>query len=88
MRIWQRGLRSGIWRTWRAEAGVQTSLRRRSGRLAAEILAEVREAEAFPIVVALVNRPGSATPYIGSPTLRGLEFTGVPVMVVPLRETL
>jgi hypothetical protein len=38
------------------------------------------------IVVALVDRPGSATPYIGSHTPRVLEFSGVPVMVVPLRR--
>lgn len=68
-----------------AAAGVQVSLSRRSGRVAAEILAEAREIKAALIVVALVDRPGSATPYIGSHTLRVLEFSGVPVMVVPLR---
>jgi len=61
------------------------SFSQRSGRVAAEILAEAREIKAALIVVALVDRPGSATPYIGSHTLRVLEFSGVPVMVVPLR---
>ncbi|WP_427174867.1 universal stress protein [Arthrobacter sp. 92] len=70
-----------------AAAGVSMSVSRRSGRVAAEILAEAREVNAALIVVALVDRPGSATPYIGSHTLRVLEFSGVPVMVVPLRGT-
>ena len=69
-----------------AAAGVPVSLSRRTGRVAAEILAEAREVKAALIVVALVDRPGSATPYIGSHTLRVLEFSGVPVMVVPLGE--
>jgi len=68
-----------------AAAGVEVSFSQRSGRVAAEILAEAREIKAALIVVALVDRPGSATPYIGSHTLRVLEFSGVPVMVVPLR---
>lgn len=69
-----------------AAAGVPVSLSRRTGRVAAEILAEAREVKAALIVVALVDRSGSATPYIGSHTLRVLEFSGVPVMVVPLGE--
>jgi nucleotide-binding universal stress UspA family protein len=67
-----------------AAAGVEVSVSRRSGRIAAEILAEARDVGAALIVVALVDRPGGATPYIGSHTLRILEFSGVPVMVVPL----
>lgn len=69
-----------------AAAGVEVSFSRRSGRVAAEILAEARAVKATLIVVALVDRPGGATPYVGSHTLRVLEFSGVPVMVVPLRE--
>lgn len=69
-----------------AAAGVEVSFSRRSGRVAAEILAEAHAVKAALIVVALVDRPGSATPYIGSHTLRVLEFSGVPVMVVPLGE--
>lgn len=68
-----------------AAAGVEVSFSQRSGRVAAEILAAAREVHAVLIVVALVDRPGSATPYIGSHTLRVLEFSGVPVLVVPLR---
>jgi nucleotide-binding universal stress UspA family protein len=68
-----------------AAAGVEISLAHRSGRVAAEILAEAREVDAALIVVALVDRPGSSAPYIGSHTLRVLEFSSVPVMVVPLR---
>lgn len=68
-----------------AAAGVEVSLAHRSGRVAAEILAEAREVDAALIVVALVDRPGSSAPYIGSHTLRVLEFSTVPVMVVPLR---
>lgn len=65
-------------------AGLEVSISRRTGRVAAEILADAREVHAGLIVVALVDRPGSATPYIGSHTLRVLEFSGVPVLVVPL----
>ncbi|WP_427007698.1 universal stress protein [Pseudarthrobacter sp. H2] len=68
-----------------AAAGVDVSFSQRSGRVAAEILAEARAVKAALVVVALVDRPGNATPYIGSHTLRVLEFSGVPVMVVPLR---
>lgn len=70
-----------------AAAGVDVSFSRRSGRVAAEILAEARAVQASLIVVALVDNPGHATPYIGSHTLRVLEFSTVPVMVVPLHRT-
>ncbi|MBT1002537.1 universal stress protein [Paenarthrobacter sp. DKR-5] len=69
-----------------AGAGVEASFVQRSGRVAAEILAEARAVEASLIVIALVDRPGAATPYIGSHTLRVLEFSSVPVLVVPIRE--
>ena len=68
--------------------GVEVSFGQRSGRVAAEILAEAREVNAVLIVVALVDRPGNTTPYIGSHTLRVLEFAGIPVLVVPLPERL
>ncbi|MET3204924.1 MULTISPECIES: universal stress protein [unclassified Arthrobacter] len=67
-----------------AAASLDVSVSRRTGRVAAEILADAREVHAALIVLALVDRPGSATPYIGSHTLQVLEFSGVPVMVVPL----
>ncbi len=69
-----------------AAAGVEVSFGQRSGRVGAEILAEARAVKAALIVLALVDRPGSATPYIGSHTLRILEFSDVPVLVVPLRD--
>lgn len=72
-------------KTLAAAAGVDVSFSQRAGRVAAEILAEAREVGASLIVVALVDRTGNATPYIGSHTLRVLEFSAVPVMVVPLQ---
>lgn len=65
-------------------AGVSVTGVRRRGRVAAEILAEAREAHASMIVLARVDRPGQAIPTIGSHTLRVLEFTTVPVLVVPV----
>lgn len=65
-------------------AGVVVTGVRRRGRVAAEILAEARECGADMIVMARVDRPGHAIPTIGSHTLRVLEFTTVPVLVVPL----
>ncbi len=64
-------------------AGVEVTGVRRSGRVAAEILAEARAADAAMIVMARVDRPGHAIPSIGSHTLRVLEFASVPVLVVP-----
>ncbi|MDJ0351536.1 universal stress protein [Pseudarthrobacter sp. PH31-O2] len=69
-----------------AAAEVAVAFKQRSGKVAAEILAEAREIGAALIVVALVDRPGSAAPYIGSHTLRLLEFSRVPVLVVPLHR--
>ncbi|MDJ0322699.1 universal stress protein [Cryobacterium sp. PH31-AA6] len=64
-------------------AGVEVTARRRNGRVAAEILAEAHEVHATMIVMARVDRPGHAMPFIGSHTLRVLEFARVPVLVVP-----
>lgn len=64
-------------------AGVEVTGVKRRGRVAAEILAEAREARASMIVMARVDRPGHAIPTIGSHTLRVLEFATVPVLVVP-----
>ena len=64
-------------------AGVEVSSVRRTGRIAAEILAEARAAQARLIVMARVDRPGHAIPSVGSHTLRVLEFSTVPVLVVP-----
>lgn len=64
-------------------AGVAVTGARRRGRVAAEILAEARAAQASMIVMARVDHPGHAIPTIGSHTLRALEFSRVPVLVVP-----
>lgn len=65
--------------------GVTVTGIRRRGRVAAEILAEARAADAVLIVMARVDRPGHAIPSIGSHTMRVLEFATVPVLVVPSR---
>jgi len=68
----------------RAEAaGVDVHARRCLGRVAAEILSEARRVHAVMIVMACVDRPGHAIPTIGSHTLHVLEFSTVPVLVVP-----
>lgn len=64
-------------------AGVDVAGHRRSGRVAAEILEEARAVNATLIVMARVDRPGHAIPSIGSHTLRVLEFSRIPVLVVP-----
>ncbi|HUW78235.1 MAG TPA: universal stress protein [Candidatus Nanopelagicaceae bacterium] len=64
-------------------ANVTVSVTTRIGSVAAEILAEARESDAVMIVMARVSRPGHALPYVGSQTLRVLEFATVPVLVVP-----
>lgn len=67
------------------QAGVTVGTARRTGRVAAEILAEARSVGAGMIVLARVDRPGQAIPTIGSQTLRVLEFSPVPVLVIPPR---
>ena len=64
-------------------AGVAVTGVRRRGRVAAEILAEARAVQPSMIVMALVDRPGHAIPTIGGQTMRVLEFSSVPVLVVP-----
>lgn len=66
-----------------AAAGIEVTSSLRHGQVAAEILAEARLIGATLIVMALVDRPGHTTPYIGGHTLRVLEFSPVPVLVVP-----
>jgi len=68
-----------------SSAGLEVTGSRRSGRVAAEILDEARAVDAIMIVMGRVERPGHLIPTIGSHTLRVLEFTTVPVLVVPLR---
>ncbi|MCA1783346.1 MAG: universal stress protein [Dermatophilaceae bacterium] len=64
-------------------AGVAVTGVQRRGRVAAEILAEARAVNASMIVMARVDRPGHAIPTIGSHTMRVLEFSSIPVLVVP-----
>lgn len=63
--------------------GIEATGSRRAGRVAAEILQEARSVDATMIVMARADRPGHAIPSIGSHTLRVLEFSKVPVLVVP-----
>ena len=64
-------------------AGVAVTGVRRRGRVAAEVLAEARAVQPSMIVMARVDRPGHAIPSIGGHTMRVLEFSSVPVLVVP-----
>ena len=67
-----------------ARSGVTVTTHRRTGSVAAEILAEATESGAGLLVMALVDKPSHAIPYIGSQTLRVLEFATMPVLVVPV----
>jgi len=67
-------------------AGVPCIEARRAGNVAAQILDHAREIGATVIVMACVDRPGHMLPYVGSQTLRVLEFATVPVLVVPVRR--
>jgi nucleotide-binding universal stress UspA family protein len=69
-----------------ASQGVPSTSTCRTGQVAAEILEESRVVGASLIVLAQADRPGHALPYIGSQTLRVLEFATVPVLVVPVRR--
>ncbi|MDJ0348010.1 universal stress protein [Cryobacterium sp. PH29-G1] len=64
-------------------SGIDVAGHRRTGKVAAEILEEARAVDATLIVMARVDRPGHAIPSIGSHTLRVLEFSRIPVLVVP-----
>ena len=66
-----------------AEAGVPMTAHRRAGQPAACILEEARVLGAALIVMAVVDHPRHPNPYVGAQTLRVLEFSGVPVLVVP-----
>ena len=68
-----------------AAADVEVAGVTRRGHVGAVILAEADAVNATLIVMARVSRPGHALPYVGSQTLRVLEFAAVPVLVVPTR---
>ncbi len=69
-----------------AAADVACTGIRRRGNVAAQILQYAHEAGATVIVMACVDRPGRTLPYVGSETLRVLEFATVPVLVVPVHR--
>jgi nucleotide-binding universal stress UspA family protein len=66
-----------------ATAGVAADTVQVSGAPAAEILAEVRRCGADTIVVARASERGVGVPYVGVEAQRILEFSEVPVVVVP-----
>ncbi len=69
-----------------AAAGVACTEIRRHGHVAAQILEYAHDVGATVIVMACVDRPSHTLPYVGSQTLRVLEFATVPVLVVPARR--
>ncbi len=70
-----------------ATAGVACTEIRRHGQVAAQILEYAHDVGATVIVMACVDRPSHTLPYVGSQTLRVLEFATVPVLVVPVRRS-
>ncbi len=54
-----------------------------TGQVARVVLDLVDRLDAEFVVVATADRPGSAIPHLGSHSLRILEFSPVPVLVVP-----
>lgn len=64
-------------------AGVEVDGVVRQGAVAECVLAEAEAVRAGLVVLARVSRPRHALPYVGSQTLRVLEFATVPVLVVP-----
>ena len=67
-----------------AAAGVEVTEHRRTGHPAACILEEAQAVGATLIVMAVVDHPRHPNPYVGTQTLRVLEFSTVPVLVVPV----
>lgn len=66
-----------------ARSGVEFHGSTRQGPIAPTILDTARETTAAWIVMARVDRPGHTIPGIGSRTMRVIEFSEVPVIVVP-----
>lgn len=65
-------------------AGVQVDLVTEHGPVADQILAQARRTGADLLVVGRVDRPGVRLPHVGRTAEQVLEFSTVPVMVVPL----
>lgn len=66
-----------------AETGVPFAARVVHGPIARSILEEAAAVGADYIAMAAVDRPARAIAHLGSHTLRVLEFSEVPVLVVP-----
>lgn len=64
-------------------AGVPVDTVQVSGAPAAEVLAEARQSGAEMVVIARASHCGVGIPYVGFEALRILEFSDVPVLVVP-----
>jgi nucleotide-binding universal stress UspA family protein len=68
----------------RAElAGIPLTTEEASGTVARVVLDRIEAVHAEFVVVAATDRPGSAIPQLGSHTLSILEFSPIPVLVVP-----
>jgi nucleotide-binding universal stress UspA family protein len=65
-------------------AGVPVETRQLEGQAASRILEEAREWSAELVVIGRSERSSSGPHYVGAQTLHVLEFSGVPVLVVPL----
>ncbi|HEU4543749.1 MAG TPA: universal stress protein [Jiangellaceae bacterium] len=66
-----------------AAAGVAADTIQVSGAAAAEVLAESRRSRADVIVIARASQRGVGVPYVGVEAQRILEFSDLPVLVVP-----
>lgn len=66
-------------------AGVPVETRRLEGHAASRILEAAREWSAELVVIGRSERSSSGPHYVGAQTRHVLEFSGVPVLVVPQR---
>jgi nucleotide-binding universal stress UspA family protein len=67
-------------------AGVPVETRRLEGHPAARILEAAREWSAGMVVIGRSGRTSSGPHYVGAQTRHVLEFSDVPVLVVPLPD--
>lgn len=65
------------------DAGVRVETVRLSGTPVTEVLGLARRSAADLVVISRASRTGPGAPYIGSEAQRMLEFSDVPVLVVP-----
>jgi nucleotide-binding universal stress UspA family protein len=64
--------------------GVPVELRTVRGRVPDQLLGQVREVSAAYLVVGRAHRPGAGLPHLGRTAEQVLEFSDVPVVVVPV----